>query len=349
VIGLGGRNVRLFSDSWRVVREINPEEIVREAEQPFKVAIVGSAGVETDSLAQGMLAGAPLAFQPSLVECVVLPDDPTQVETPTADAVVHVIDAGVGFGPSDRRLAVELFAAARPVIFAFQTPAADQTLTQPISSLASARRAVIDLFGSHASQNITYLHPASNGAGGQAILQAILNAVPQKQLAIGRRLPLARLRVASNVIFQTSLANAQFAMLSSLPASFPVLGGMIGAGADFVVLTKNQALMVFRLAALHDKSHAPKLRILAEIAPVVGAGFLWRTVARSIVGLLPTTVSAIPKAAVAFIGTYLIGRAAQCYYATGRKPSRAEMARYSAEAADMWGGVLHGVSAPDRH
>ena len=336
MVAVGGRNLRLFSDFWRVVKEFNPEEISREAQQPFKVAIVGSPATDKDSLVRSLAAGAPLCLHPALVQSFDLPSEASSVQVPTADVVIHAIDARTGFTPSDRRLAVQLYSATRPVVFVFQPPASVADTPQLVTSPTAARGVVAELFGSQAPQGVVYFDASPNGSGHQGILRAVLAAAPQKQLAIGRSLPTARPEVANSIVFQTSLANAQFALLSSLPANIPIVGGMIGSGADFVVLTKNQAMMVFRLAALHGRDQAPKMRILAEIAPVVGAGFLWRTVARAIVGFLPTAVAAVPKTAVAFVGTYLVGQAAQYYYATGRRPNSETLRSYGSEATDLW-------------
>jgi len=359
--------MRLFSDFWKVLREFNPEEISREAQQPIKLVVISSPETDKTSLVRSLVAGAPLALHPSLVQSLNLPADPNQVQPPVGDVVIHILNATVGFTPADRRLAVLLYGQSRPVLYVFQTSASSTPAHPSVPSAAAARALVAELFGHHAPQAVLYLdhsfraaHDFANSrelgdrediahesAEHQALLRTILDLVPQKQLALGRSLPAARPHVANSAILQTSIANAQFALLSSLPANLPIVGGVIGSSADFVVLTKNQALLVYRLAALYGRDHTAKMRLLAEMAPVVGAGFLWRTLARTIVGFLPTAMAAVPKTAVAFVGTYVIGRCAQFYYATGRRPSQAALRAYSAEGTDLWAELFRPAAGDD--
>src|SRR5687768_18549997 len=106
-------------------------------------------------------------------------------------------------------------------------------------------------------------------------------------------------------------------------------------GADSLVLTKNQALLVFKLAAIHGRALDSKMQLAAEIAPVVGAAFVMRNVARALVGLLPGIVSAVPKAAIAFAGTYVVGQSAHYYYRWGRRPKKETLEQFSRDAARM--------------
>jgi uncharacterized protein (DUF697 family) len=95
-----------------------------------------------------------------------------------------------------------------------------------------------------------------------------------------------------------------------------VLGGI----ADILVLTKNQAMLVFKLAAIHGRNVDDRIAILKEIMPVVGSAFFWRTAARTAVSLAPAPVAAIPKTAIAGGGTYMVGQTARYYYERGDRP-----------------------------
>jgi hypothetical protein len=53
---------------------------------------------------------------------------------------------------------------------------------------------------------------------------------------------------------------------------------------------------------------------------VVGSAFLWRTAARSLVGLLPPILGLVPKTIVAWSGTFVVGEMARYYFRHGRKP-----------------------------
>jgi uncharacterized protein (DUF697 family) len=58
---------------------------------------------------------------------------------------------------------------------------------------------------------------------------------------------------------------------------------------------------------------------------VLGAAFGWRSIARELVGMIPLGGGIVPKAAIAFAGTWAVGDAVTYYYKTGRKLSREEM------------------------
>jgi hypothetical protein len=57
---------------------------------------------------------------------------------------------------------------------------------------------------------------------------------------------------------------------------------------------------------------------------VIGGGFLWRQVARSLVGLIPAW-GIVPKVAVAYAGTYAVGYAILNWYQSGRKLTPKQM------------------------
>ena len=68
--------------------------------------------------------------------------------------------------------------------------------------------------------------------------------------------------------------------------------------------------------------------------PVVGAGLVWRTVAREAATMMPFASGAVPKLAIAYGGTMAVGRAADFYYRTGMKPSRTQLEEFGTEALE---------------
>jgi uncharacterized protein (DUF697 family) len=170
---------------------------------------------------------------------------------------------------------------------------------------------------------------------------ALAELLPERSLALGRWLSALREPTAELLIRDTSLANAKFALATDLPAAvLPFLGGLVSSAADTIVLTKNQGLLVYKLAGLHERNLDDKLALALEIAPVVGASFFWRTVARTLVGLLPMLIGALPKAAVAYAGTYAVGQLAQVYYRTGQRPSAELAGRLQQQAAELAARVV---------
>jgi uncharacterized protein (DUF697 family) len=127
--------------------------------------------------------------------------------------------------------------------------------------------------------------------------------------------------LVEELVRDSSRVNGQFALFSSLPAVVPVVGGLVSSVADLFILTKNQVTLVFRIAGIYGRDLSDRTRVLLEIAPVVGGAFLWRSVARSLVALLPGALGAVPKTLVAYVGTYVVGQIAHYYYREGRRPS----------------------------
>lgn len=162
----------------------------------------------------------------------------------------------------------------------------------------------------------------------------ILKRNSDRAPAFGRALPSFRPAAAKQVIDETSAANAQFALVSNIPTLIPVIGNIAAAGADFIILTKNQVMMLYKLAAVHGRDLGNQRGILQEVLPVVGAGLVWRTVAREAVTLLPFAAGTLPKLAIAYGGTMAVGRAADFYYRTGLKPTRDQLQQFSRQAVE---------------
>ncbi|MCO5175711.1 MAG: hypothetical protein M9890_01910 [Thermomicrobiales bacterium] len=156
----------------------------------------------------------------------------------------------------------------------------------------------------------------------ERVWQMLFAREPDIELALGRSFPKLRRAAAAHVVNATSRVNAQFAVVSNIPSLVPVVGGLLAAGADTIVLTKNQLMMIYKLAAIYGRDTSNRMAIYREMVPVVGAGLFWRTVARDMAAILPFAAGAVPKVLIAFTGTFVAGMAAQVYYDEGRRPSR---------------------------
>lgn len=179
------------------------------------------------------------------------------------------------------------------------------------------------------------------------VRQRLADGLDVRALAFGRNYPAMRPAIMSRIITDASTANAQFALISNIPAVIPVVGGLLSAGADMILLTKNQLMMVYKIAAASGRDLDDQQAILTEMTPVVGAGFLWRTLAREAVSFLPLAAGTIPKVAIAFTGTFALGRAAELYYRFGKKPTPAQRAEFYAQAREMLAKLPFGKKEQD--
>jgi uncharacterized protein (DUF697 family) len=196
------------------------------------------------------------------------------------------------------------------------------------------------VLGVEEHQIVTFEPTLPDDLARQRLFAALVRAAPDEMLPLGRRHPLVRECVADYFIRDTARVNAQFAAISSLPANLPLLGGLVGDMADVIVLTKNQVLLLFKLAGLYGRDLELGPQLIAEVAPVVGGAFVWRTAARMLVGLLPGLLSLLPKAIVAYTGTFVVGEGARYYYQHGRKPPPELMEDLREEGARLAHDVL---------
>ena len=305
---------------WRLLREVSPGEIARQAEQSFCVLICGQPDVGKSTL-RGALNGGRWPSDLALPYMRVVEGVPS--ETFGASLCLYVLDASRGPFGDDWRATAYLEARGIPLVYVFNK----MDLVRDDDSFQQEARRIFDII----SSAVTFVEATDAEVVRQNLVPTMLQAAPDLRLALGRRLPVFRDEAAAQVIRETALVNAEFALLSSLPASIPVVS-VGSAASDMLVLTKNQAMMLVKLAAIYGRSLDSKVQLLVEVAPVVGAAFLWRTAARTAVALLPSFAAAAPKTLVAFVGTYLVGRAAQHYYRLGRRPSREALEHYAREA-----------------
>lgn len=151
------------------------------------------------------------------------------------------------------------------------------------------------------------------------------------ELSLARHLPAFRESVSRGLIEDTAIANAVYSFGSGILEINPVAGVPLNV-ADIVVLTKNQALMAYKVA-LAMGLNADFRQVMPQLAAVVGSGFLLRQTARSLIGLVPG-FGLIPKVAVAFAGTYATGEMIYRWCAYGERVSgRALKDTYAAALA----------------
>jgi uncharacterized protein (DUF697 family) len=170
----------------------------------------------------------------------------------------------------------------------------------------------------------------------EPLRERITAGVPDLAPALGRWFPAFRPAATKAVIDETARVNAQFALVSNVPAVIPIVGSLAAAGADFFVLTKNQVMMVFKVAAIHGADLRDQWQIIREMIPVVGAGLLWRTLAREAASFIPFAAGTVPKVLIAYTGTVAAGRGAEFYYRFGEKPTRDQLRDYYEQAAEAF-------------
>jgi uncharacterized protein (DUF697 family) len=159
----------------------------------------------------------------------------------------------------------------------------------------------------------------------QEAIQAIVSENPDIELALGRNFPGFRPAVARQIVNRISRENAMMALVTALPnviPSFIELPWAVGEFAtDTAFITMNQVRMALMMAAIHDRPIGYREQ-KGSVAAIAAGAFGWRAVARELVGKIPLGGGLIPKAAIAYAGTWVVGTGLDQAYRTGAGFSR---------------------------
>jgi hypothetical protein len=146
-------------------------------------------------------------------------------------------------------------------------------------------------------------------------------------LPLARHLYPFRRPVVNEIMFSVSRENALFAMATALPNVVPSLVELPWAigefASDTAFMTMNQIRMALLIAAASDSPIGYRQQ-KAEIASIVTGAFGFRAIARELVGKIPFGGGLIPKSAVAFAGTYVMGLSLERYHRLGYGLTREE-------------------------
>ena len=147
---------------------------------------------------------------------------------------------------------------------------------------------------------------------------AILHAHGDLSLPLARNFPGFRRAVVDRTIQAVARENALFAIAAALPNIVPSLIELPWTFGEFasdtVFLTANQVRMAFLVAAAHG-CEVGFAHQKAAIGTIVAAAFGWRALARELVGKIPLGGGLIPKGAIAYAGTFAVGKGLDRLYA----------------------------------
>ena len=165
-----------------------------------------------------------------------------------------------------------------------------------------------------------------DGELGEAIGKWLLAVNKNKKLALAQAFACARRPLAAESIRATSIQNAGVGAVVIIP------------GADMPVMTLNQIKMLLQIAAAYGQPmDAGRVK---ELAAVVGGGFLARTAARELVGLVPVGGWAV-KGGIGYSATMAMGYAALNYFeGGGGLHGVGSIATSAADAAVKAGGFV---------
>lgn len=131
------------------------------------------------------------------------------------------------------------------------------------------------------------------------LAEFLARALGDKNVALASCFPFARKTVISALTQRCAVENAAVGAVSLIP------------GSDFPIMTCNQAKLALDIAGAYGRGVSPVRA--AELAGVVGAGILYRGVARCVAGLLPGVGWAL-KSGIGYAGTLATSRAVQARF-----------------------------------
>jgi uncharacterized protein (DUF697 family) len=298
---------------WRILKEVDLEAIRREADTPVRLLVVGETTADADTLAVLLAASQPdpTPWLTSVDAALAARQLESASQAPAGADLVLVVVRGA-----------EVSADLKAIRQAWLARKARVMTVAVASGERHGRR--------HARGGITRVTvDALDEAAIEPLSRAILDAAaPEQRLALARELPALRACVFEDLISETARANAGYAFSTGLAETIPLLDIPLNIG-DVLVLTKNQLVMGYRLALAAGKHGRPR-DLLGEIVGVLGGGLLFRQIARQLIGLVPV-LGIIPKVAVAYGGTWAIGRAVALWATEGRKVTGARLKELSRE------------------
>jgi len=173
----------------------------------------------------------------------------------------------------------------------------------------------------HHPGSFTYLR-----AKPEKVVCDILERHPDLKLALARVFVPFRKPVSDAIIFNVAKENTLFSVATSVPTLMPILALPWAVGefaSDTAFLTMNQIRMAFMLAAANDRTVGYREQ-KSEIASLFAGAFGWRAIARELIGVIPMGAGIIPKAGIAFAGTFVMGLSLERLYRIGYGMTPAE-------------------------
>jgi uncharacterized protein (DUF697 family) len=305
-----------ISSVWNNIKEIDLKPIRDAATYPLKIALVGAQGAGRHTLAEQMRT------------------DPAREGIHTQSPLAIITIEAETPGPATNLII--LLADATRAEFGMEQSLVKKWSEQGKNVLVFINK--IDL--------VSGVIPAAANLGWQAarviygsandsqslqkeFIPAMLELLPQLHVALGRQFPLFRVTVAHQLINETCFSNAAYSFSTGLAEIVPVLDLPLNL-TDLIVLTKSQAFLAYKLGLLVGFTTRWQ-DYVTEFGGVIGGGFVWRQAARSLIGLVPGW-GIIPKVAVAYSGTYVVGHAILGWYLSGRHLSAKQMRDLSIQA-----------------
>jgi uncharacterized protein (DUF697 family) len=289
-----------------VVREVDIRPIRAAAETPFVLAFISRDEPMAEHLVMLMYRGQRDHDIPRVRSCVALPFEKREAALRANIAVIVTREDAEN--SAELELVRQLSQAKVPTIVAFLEE--KDAIAKPFrAQWLPAEPITIHL-------NNAVLDEAD---AVKQLVKAVRKLKAVDDLSLARHLPAFREAVSRALIDDVAFANAVYATGTGVLEMNPIATIPLNA-ADMVVLTKNQAIMAYKIALAMGLT-AEFRDVMPQLAAVLGSGFAFRQLARQLIGLVPG-LGILPKVAVAFAGTHATGEVVYRWCATGERINR---------------------------
>lgn len=169
--------------------------------------------------------------------------------------------------------------------------------------------------------------------------------------ALARQYPAFRPVVVNRIVKAVSWENTLFAVATALPNVVPNLLELPWAigefASDTMFLTANQIRMAFLIAAACGKD-VGFAQQKVEIASITAGAFGWRAIARELAGKIPLGGGLIPKGAIAYAGTFVVGKGLEHFHHARAPLTKSQRAELYEKAYEEGKSVAESVANRDR-
>jgi uncharacterized protein (DUF697 family) len=308
--------IKSITNVWNNVKEIDLRPLRQEALQIVKIAIVGAPESGRDMLAAQM-SSDPLRRDDITIQADIPVLDLDKAEqAESAHLIILMLDARQNEIGIQKELVRKWAAAERPVLVF-------------VNHIGQGDRYSFGAWTDWTQRRVVFGDVSDTEFLLDGFAQAAMDLLPGKLTALGRQYPLFRTPIAQALINETSFSNAAYSVSTGLAEIIPIFDIPLNV-ADMLILTKAQAFLVYKLGLTLGLSLEWQ-DYVTEFGGVLGSGFVWRQLARSLIGLIPAW-GIIPKVAVAYAGTYVVGKVVVQWYLTGRHVTRKQMNEFYQQA-----------------
>ncbi|HYW42415.1 MAG TPA: hypothetical protein VE959_06135 [Bryobacteraceae bacterium] len=182
----------------------------------------------------------------------------------------------------------------------------------------------------------------------ESLTAEIMSDHEELALALARQFPAFRKPVVDRIVQAVARENALFSIATALPNVVPNFMELPWAFGEFAsdtaFLTANQIRMAFLIGGACGQEVGFSHQTGAVLSIVAGA-FGWRALARELAGKIPLGGGLIPKGAIAYAGTFAVGKSLEFFYHANRHYTREESDQVYRQGFEKGQGVAESLSA----